>query len=78
MKTKLETLIPGDYANYRAAGALDGHAADVYASKTGNDQISIAFGPATLVVSVAACRELVAHLNAAIEAQQTAGGAGHE
>lgn len=75
---RLEALPPGDYANYRAAGALDGYATDIYASKVGSDKISISFGPATLVASVAACRELAAHLAAAVEAQQIAGGADHE
>lgn len=78
MKTKLETLIPGDYANYRAAGALDGYDTDIFASNICGSRIAINCGPLALTLSADACRELVAHLNAAIEAQQTAGGAGHE
>lgn len=78
MKNQLQILANGDYANYRAAGLLDGYESDVYASKACNYQIRVHFGPLALTLSVDACRELAAHLNAALEAQQTAGGISHE
>lgn len=68
----------GSHTNYRAAGKLDGHDADIFASNVCGNRIAIQFGPLGLTLSKEACRELVAHLGAAIEAQAVAGGVDHE
>lgn len=75
---RLEALTPGSHANYRAAGTLDGHKADIFASNVCGDSISLHIGPLGMTVSFEACCELVEHLTAAIKAQIKAGGADHE
>lgn len=76
---RLEALTPGSHANYRAAGTLDGHKADIFASNVCGDRISLHIGPLGMTVSFEACCELVEHLTAAIDAQlKAAGGADHE
>lgn len=54
------------YTSYSAAGQLDNHPAQVYASTT-SECVAISTGLATLYVSPDAARELAAHLNAAAD-----------
>lgn len=65
----MNTLIRGHetlYSAYSAAGQLDNHPAQVYAS-TSSQCVSISTGLASLYVSPDAARELAAHLNAAAD-----------
>lgn len=78
MMNRLEALPPGSHTHYRAAGKLDGYDADIFASNVCGNRIAIQCGPLGLTISKEACRELIAHLSAAVEAGQNAGGADHE
>ena len=54
------------YSAYSAAGQLDNHPVEVYASASGLG-VAISTGLARLYFSPAAARELAAHLNAAAD-----------
>lgn len=78
MKNQLQPVTPGRFDTYRATGQLDGYETGIYAANSCGESITLYSGPMRLTISPEACRELVAHLNAALEAQQNAGGADHE